>query len=771
MRAQSQIKRTLSEPPSLARVHALMREAPLAHRTALADRVCAAFGFIDARGRAQRAGCLKALRTLEHNGQLTLPPPRTAPGPGRARRLAHAVAPPQAVPAEVSQIVALELVQVEDEGQRALWNELMAREHPRGSGPLVGCQLRYLIGSAHGWLGGLGFAAAALRLAPRDEWIGWDARLRGAHLHRVVGLSRFLLRPTVRCRHLASQVLGAVLRRLGADFEARYGYRPWLVETFVERPHSGASLRAANWRYLGQSCGRGRQDRGHAAGETVKAIYVYELERDWRRQLGVGPAAARADGPLAPGEGLDGEHWAEHEFGGAPLGDKRLSRRLVDSARRQGEQPMRAFTAVAKEDWPAVKGYYRLIDQPARSAVTPEHILQPHRERTLRRMRAQSIVLCIQDGTDVNFATHPQTSGLGVIGVNQTGAQSRGLHLHSTLAVNPQGLPLGVLRTRFDAPEPKGQGAACAAPKKSFRWVEGLRDCVQLAETLPNTRVISVCDREADCYELFAEQQRTPEVELVVRANYDRRLPGEPQRLFETVRATEPCAELALEVTRHSARAKSSKRQARIGRQARTAQLTLGYRRVEMVRDPQRPHGQARLPVSVVHAVENAPPSGEKPIEWFVLTTLAVDSAEQAAEILRWYALRWRIEDWHRVLKSGCKIDELGHRNAERLKRAIAIRMVIAWRVMLMTLLGREAPELPPELLFSDLELRVLGDFAQSRGRPRPTQLSDAVRLVAILGGYLNRNHDPPPGHQLMWHGYATLAMMGSAYTLRDQIE
>jgi hypothetical protein len=716
---------------------------------------------------------LKALRALERNGQLVLPPPRTAPGPRRVRRLAHAVAPPQAVPAHVSGLVGLELVPVEDEAQRALWNELMAREHPRGSGPLVGCQLRYLIGSAHGWLGGLGFAAAALQLAPRDAWIGWDAALRGAHLDRVVGLNRFLLRPTVHCRHLASHVLGAVLRRLGTDFEARYGYRPWLVETFVESPHSGVSLRAANWRYLGESRGRGRQDRRHAADETIKRIYVYELERDWRDRLGVGPAPARTDAPLAPGDGLDGEQWAEHEFGGAPLGDKRLSRRLVKSARRQGEQPMRAFTAVARDDWPAVKAYYRLIDQPADSPVTPAHILQPHRERTLRRMQAQSTVLCIQDGTDVNFTTHPQTSGLGVIGANQTGAKSRGLHLHSTLAVNPDGLPLGVLRACFEAPEPKKKAIQdkSAPAKKSLRWIDSLRDCVTLAEACPKTRVISVCDREADFYELFAEQQGTPTVELVVRARHDRRLPDDQGKLFEAVRATESCGTVALEVTRQSARAKSSKRQARIGRQARSAQMQLRYRRLELLQDPQHPHNSEKLPVTIVHAVESAPPNGEKPIEWFVLTTLAVDSAEQAAEILHWYALRWRIEDWHRVLKSGCKIDELGHHSAERLERAIAIRMVIAWRVMLMTLLGREVPELPAEILFSDIELRVIGDFAQSRRRDRPSRLGEAVREVAILGGYLNRNHDPPPGHQLMWQGYVTLTTMCMAYQLRDEIE
>jgi hypothetical protein len=390
-------------------------------------------------------------------------------------------------------------------------------------------------------------------------------------------------------------------------------------------------------------------------------------------------------------------------------------------------------------------------------------------------MQAQPTVLCIADGTEVNFTSRAQTRGLGVLGTNQTGAQSRGLHLHSTLAVNAQGLPLGVLRTDFDAPEPKVQAAASGEDKKSFRWIESLRDCAALAETMPNTRVLHVLDREADFYDLFAEQQRTPRVELVVRAKHDRRLPEQQGRLFEAVRALEPCGHVELEVTRLSARAKCSKRQAHIGRQARTATLALRYTRVDIARDPKGRQAAAleKLPITVVHAVEQAPPDDEKPIEWFVLSTLSVDSNEQAAEVLRFYSLRWRIEDWHRVLKSGCSIDELGHHSAERLERAIAIRMVIAWRVMLMTLLGREVPELPAELLFSALELRVLGDFAQTRRRPRPrpTRLGEAVLLVAILGGYLARNHDPPPGHQLMWHGYTKLTTMAMAYQLRDEIE
>lgn len=772
MQAQHQIKRTLSQPQALARVHALQASLAQAHRTALADRVCAEFDFIDARGRLQRAGCLKALRTLEREGAMTLPAPRSAPGPRRARRLEAPMAPAQAVPGKVSELEALELILVEDGHQRAVWNELMAREHPRGMGPLVGCQLRYLIGSAHGWLGAIGIGAAALQLAPRDHWISWDRDQRHAQLHRIVGLNRFLIRPDVHCHNLASHVLGRLLRRLGWDFEARYGYRPWLIETFVDTSrHTGVSLQAANWHYIGDSCGRGRQDRAHAGDETAKAIYVYGLEADWRQRLGVGLAPVASDHALQPGQGLDALHWAEQEFGGAPLGDARRSRRLVDSAQRQGEQPMRGFTGVSAADWPAVKGYYRLIDQPADSEVTADHILAPHRERTRQRMRAQETVLCIQDGTDLNFTTHGKTQGLGVTGANQTGAQSRGLHLHSTLAVSGDGLPLGVLRARFGAPQPRdGKKPVAAEDKKSFYWIDSLRDCAALADTLADTRVINVADREADCYDLLAEHLRHHGVDLIVRAKANRRLPDGQGRLFDAVRATKAQAAVEVEIARRSQRDKTSKRPACAGRTQRTAALTLRYRQVTLARNrTNNPEAPGTLTVTIVHAVEDTPPAGEKPIEWFVLTTLAVDTPEQAEQVLHYYTLRWRIEDWHRVLKSGCQIDKLGHHSAERLERAIAMRLVIAWRVMLMTLLGREIPDLPTELLFTDPELRVLTDVARSRGRSPPADLGEAVIAAAMLGGYLNRNHDPPPGHQLMWQGVTRLAAMAQAYQLRDE--
>ena len=178
--------------------------------------------------------------------------------------------------------------------------------------------------------------------------------------------------------------------------------------------------------------------------------------------------------------------------------------------------------------------------------------------------------------------------------------------------------------------------------------------------------------------------------------------------------------------------------------------------------------GAAPFELFVVHAREEQPPPAVKPLEWFVLTTLPVTSADDAARILGWYALRWRIEDYFRVLKSGCKVEELQHHTAERLERAIAIKMVVGWRIQLMVQLGRETPELPKDLLFSDSELRVLAVFARSRNLPAPTRLGDAVGLVARLGGWLGRKRDPP-GAQLLWHGYTQLVAMAFAFELRDE--
>lgn len=723
MTHQNQIKRTLSTPEAVEYIGRLLGERDFSSRTELAGVVCEQFGFRDPGGQTQLGGCLKALRELEARGEFKLPPARNQKGMPRPRRLDHPVAEPEAVPGEAGEVGGLELILVEQESQMRIWNELMIREHPQGAGPLVGRQVRYLVGSEHGWLGAFGFAAPALQLADRDRWIGWDADQRRAHLHGIVCLSRFLIRPSVACRNLASRLLSQSLDRLVEDFQRRYHYRPWLVESFLDRARfSGTCYRAANWIRVGQTQGRGRQDRYSKYEETIKDIYVYPLETGFRARLGL--AAGAGLGPLGPADGMDGNKWAQQEFGGALLGDARLSRRLVDIAQSKAEKPGRAFTGVVEGDWPAVKAYYRLIDHPDEDAVSMGHILGPHRERTVQRMKGQRTVLCIQDGSDLDYTSLAQCEGLGVIGTNQTGAQSRGLHLHSTLAVAPNGLPLGVLRAQCMAPQSKSPGderPSWAIPieeKKTFCWIEGLRDTMDLAAEMPQTRLINVCDREADFFEMFDEQRRHPGVGLLVRAKHNRTITGEPFKLFETVRQARLQTTVRIDVGRQSTRPKLSKKKARPKRPGRQADLEVRYQRIPL-RPPAYHSDKDPIDIWVIHAVESSPPADTTAVEWFLLTTVNLSSAEDAVQCLRWYCLRWRIEDWHRVLKSGCRIEDIGHHTVERLQRAIAINLVIAWRIMLMTLLGRETPDLPADVLFSDIEITVLRAYAKKNEERR----------------------------------------------------
>ncbi len=728
MEIQNQVKRTLSEPANIALVKQVLAANPELGRTQVADRLCDLLELEDLLGRRQQSSCLKALRKLEQQGHFNLPQgggKRSAPSP---RRLGAAVPAPVGVPAEAGSVRGLELVLVAGAESMAVWNELMILEHPLGAGPLVGRQLRYLVGSVHGWLGAVGFGAAALHLRDRDRWIGWNAAERGAHLDKVVGLARFLIRPSVQCRNLASHTLSLCVKAMRSDFERSYGYAPLLLETFVDTSNfRGTCFRAANWIPVGQTQGRGRQDRDREAAKSVKDIYVYPLAEGFRHTLGL--PVDRGLGPLGIADGLDGDQWAGQEFGGAEFGDGRLTRRLVAIAGDKAKNPDRPWTQIAKGDWPAIKAYYRFLDQPDDSLVTMGGILQPHRERTIQRMKAENTVLCVQDGTDLNYSSLEQCKGLDTIGGNQTGAKCKGLHLHSTLAVTTGGLPLGVLRGDCPEPRPKPprvrgrdgklrNARSCEIPmeqRKTFAWIEGVRDLNAVARQMPDTRVVSVMDREADLFELFDEWRGSGEVELLVRAKCDRKTTG-GEKLFDAVAGTKVKHHFPIRIPRQSARPKRSKQAARSARDSRTANVDLRYAEVE-IQPPGYIAQQKRDPIRlwIIHLVERDPPPGTEPLKWFLLTTIPVTDVGTALQCIRWYCLRWRIEDWHRVLKSGCRVEDMKYKTADRIRRAMAINMVVAWRIMLMTLLGREAPELPADVLFSHTEILVLSRYAKKK--------------------------------------------------------
>ena len=335
-------------------------------------------------------------------------------------------------------------------------------------------------------------------------------------------------------------------------------------------------------------------------------------------------------------------------------------------------------------------------------------------------MQKQDVVLAIQDTTDLNLSTRIHCEGLGQVGTNQTGAISRGLKLHSSIAVATSGLPLGILRLHGYAPE-SAKDKDSDRPiqeKDSNRWLETYRDTVEAATELRNTQVVCVCDREGDMFELFdlrrAQQQQ--KVDLLVRAKWDRCLEGTQEKLFEELGQTPCVKQITIPVPRQRERKSKPSTPGRPALPAREAQVEVRFKEVT-ISPPKASQTRNRQPIKLfaVYILEKNPPQGATQVRWMLLTTIPINSLKQALKCLRWYCLRWRIEEWHRVLKSGCKILDHQNHTAQVLLRTIALDAVIAWRIMLLALLGREVPEMPCDLIFNKWECEVLELLLQKK--------------------------------------------------------
>jgi hypothetical protein len=271
-------------------------------------------------------------------------------------------------------------------------------------------------------------------------------------------------------------------------------------------------------------------------------------------------------------------------------------------------------------------------------------------------------------------------------------------------------------------------------------------------------------DREGDFFDLFDQWRETGQDDLLVRAKNNRPLSEKDAspKMFDTVSELEAMGEVEVSIPRKSARGKKGHKAAREFQPKRSARLELRWMPTH-IRPPRDGLSSKKppVPVWILHARETgAKPSAGKPIEWYLLSSARIESQEDAVKHLGNYAKRWRIEDWHRILKTCCRVEEPAHQDAECLKRLIAINMVIAWRIHIMTLLGREMPELPMELLLDDLEIRVLALISKQRGWTPPQNLGEAVLTIARMGGYMKRKHDPPPGAELLWRGHRQLTLL-----------
>jgi hypothetical protein len=467
--------------------------------------------------------------------------------------------------------------------------------------------------------------------------------------------------------------------------------------------------------------------------------------------------------------------WAHNELGSIQLGDLRSNRRMVQAFSQMLNAPGASIPQCSSSPAEA-KAFYRLLDV---EALTDTLLFEVQREAVLRRARASGcrVMLAIQDTTTCNFDTHHSLEGLGAISCNGRKSGIQGLHVHSTLlSAADEDAVFGLLGARLYAREvsrkkqaPGTRNRERIEDKESVRWLESLAlareasRCLQQASAErqadaaappESPLIVSVGDREADIYELLLEarQHRDQNLGLLVRAQHNRTLAGEEAQLWQHLASSPRAGSLTLQLPRGQ------------GQKARQATLDVRFESVTLA----VPAHKAKylkmdtpVKVSVVELREEGGGAG-KGICWRLLSTLSVDTLEGALQMARWYAKRWQIEEFHRILKTGCRVEARQMRSLERLKPMMALDMMVACRIMGMSAAARQDPQGPASDWLDEDEISALEAYENAGDNrvaeaPGIMRVGEAVRRIGRLGGHLGRKGDGHPGAQVLWQGLAKL--------------
>jgi len=446
--------------------------------------------------------------------------------------------------------------------------------------------------------------------------------------------------------------------------------------------------------------------------------------------------------------------WMESELASCKFNDVRHGKRLRKLLAQLAEH-IGGSIPWASQDWANTKAAYRFFSNPR---ISEEEILGGHVQATRGRIAAcGTVILMLHDTTEFTFHRR-DTAPVGILHKSYTRKDKKGrpLHytvcgilMHSSLAVTTEGLPLGLAAVKFWT---RDEFKGCNALKKkinptrvpierkeSYRWLENVRQATTLFEH--PERCVHIGDRESDIYELFctAEEAGT---HFLVRTCVDR-LAGDGNRTISREMKHAPIQGLH----RIAVRDKRGK--------VSDAVLEIRFRRMVVHPPIGKQKNYPQLTLTVIYARERGQPQGRERIDWKLLTDLPVRSCHQAIEKLEWYAQRWKIETFHKILKSGCKAEESRLRTAERLVNLMAILCILSWRIFWMTMANRSKPKAVPQAAFTALELYLLDTLIRDKAEARKCRksLSEYLIKLARLGGYLARAHDPPPGNKVMWRG------------------
>ncbi len=466
--------------------------------------------------------------------------------------------------------------------------------------------------------------------------------------------------------------------------------------------------------------------------------------------------------------------WIEDEMKSASLPDKRLNDRLTTILGQLASRPTGSIPN-ACGGYAEITAAYRFF---ANDRVAFADVLQPHIDASHRRVQEQPTVILVQDTTELDLTRpHYQVAGTGPM----DGSSRRGIFFHLLHAFTPDGTPLGTMdaipwaRTEPTAGRSKlSSHERIAIPieeKESYRWVTTLEQTQRIAAQHPQTHFVGVADSEADIYELMVAGMAQPrQADWIVRACHDRALAEEargdaedgpatpesgtqPPKLHAQVLAAPVLFLQTIFIRERERKYNCEHRGRRQPRTARSAAVEVRACGVNL-RAPWRPQSLPDLSVNVVLVHEANPPPGEPAVEWILVTSLPIATLDQVRQVIQNYCTRWLIEVLFRTLKSGCRVEERRFEDVDRFLPCLAIYLIVTWRTLLVCRLGREFPEISCEAVFEPSEWRSVYQVVHHQAPPTtaPT-LAAMVRMVAQLGGYVNRTRADPPGPQTIWLG------------------
>ena len=655
--------------------------------------------------------------------------------------------------------------------QKQLFEAVLKEDQEKALLKIVAPLVQYLVYFHEHLVAAVAYAACAWALEDREKYIGWSHEQKNENLKQVARLN--YLHARLKCPGLETELIRRSVPMMTQDLEVLGREVPVLLEALALPETEESWFKKAGWTCIGSTAGRGRNDKNRTAHLSKKKIFILALDENFREKLHV---------EVNPGlqstfEGLESEHFVENEFGGCDLGDERRNSTLCTIAELFLNNPGETVCNVTGKNRNLQNQIYNFLSNnkrgKKRKGYTEENILEQHVKRTQERMKFTKVVGYIQDTTECNYTTKVHCEGLNEIGKAPNGKITYGIKIHTMIVIDDNGEILGINHVSFleselrSKEEKKNPNITPIAERESMKWVDGFNAAAKIAEKYPNALHVCIGDRESDFAFLFCIQYSNPHMHILVRAKHDRNLENKKEKLFDVMKGLDPQAEIDITVPRVTSRTRNIECENNgnnIIFKSRKTKIRLSSKTVIMnipsnVKDFLGIDYNT-LNINCVYAYESTTTEGVEPIEWFLLTSLPIDTPNDVLFVLKMYRLRWRIEEYFRILKVIYKIEKYSYGNILSLKRLITIFMILSWRIAILRSCYREHPELPAEVLFSESEISLLKLYAESSGDNFNGSAKDAIEKIADLGGYTGRTNDLPPGSEILSKGMSRFSYL-----------